>query len=220
MAKTIELNPLKAEALPDLFLQISMRAEDQQSAEKALAEIQRRYQNFLYTIIRRACSSWKQYGEDLIISTYSNTLLALYLKADKFIEIDDLDESNQERRFKGWLAKVAQTELLMLLRELRNDNIEYIEDDSFLSIEDKKNEELPSQNILLIEDALKTLKERDRDILVTYMMFQDGRKQLPKEEMERLTEIWETTPDNARQIRRRAFMKVESFVKTQNKIEK
>jgi predicted P-loop ATPase len=48
-------------------------------------------------------------------------------------------------------------------------------------------------------------------------MFEDGNKQLPKPEIQRLAEIWDVLPDNMRQIKKRSIAKVKQFIETTKK---
>jgi len=45
------------------------------------------------------------------------------------------------------------------------------------------------------------------------MRFQDGKKKLPPEELERLATLYDTTSDNLRQIKSRALKKVKDFIR-------
>jgi DNA-directed RNA polymerase sigma subunit (sigma70/sigma32) len=75
-------------------------------------------------------------------------------------------------------------------------------------------EEIISDDILLAEKALQSLNERDRNILVTYLMYEDGNKKLPSSEIQKLADMWGVLPDNMRQIKKRSLAKLEIFIKT------
>lgn len=214
MAKKLE--PLTNETLADIFLSMAMKKDDMQNAEKAFTEFYNRYKSFIYTVIKKACRSWKMYGDELIETVFVNTFLTVYEKAETFMLIDNVHFERQEKRMKYWLSQVAKHEMLQLLRQykINKDKIEYLDDLSFLERIDNETEEIKSDDILLAEKAFQTLSERDRDILVTYLMYEDGNKKLPSDEIQRLANMWGVLPDNMRQIKRRSLRKLEIYIKT------
>lgn len=56
------------------------------------------------------------------------------------------------------------------------------------------------------------LSEKDQEILLTYMMYQDGNKHLPDEVLKELCDKYETTSVNLRKIKERALQKVKTFI--------
>ena len=219
MAKTITLQPLTNEALADLFLAMAMKEEDRQNAEKAFTEFYNRYKSFLYTVIKKACKSWEMYGDELIETVFENTFLTVFDKAESFLKLDDIPFERQEKRMKSWLSQIAKNEMLQLLRQYRidKDKVEFTDDLSFVERMEDETEEIISDDILLAEKALQTLNERDRNILVTYLMYEDGNKKLPSTEIQKLADMWGVLPDNMRQIKRRSLAKLEIFIKTHKK---
>ena len=216
MAKTITLQPLTNEALADLFLAMAMKEEDRQNAEKAFTEFYNRYKSFLFTVIKKACKSWEMYGDELIETVFENTFLTVFDKAETFLKLDDISFERQEKRMKAWLSQIAKNEMLQLLRQYRidKDKVEFTDDLSFVEQMEDETEEIISDDILLAEKALQTLNERDRNILVTYLMYEDGNKKLPSSEIQKLADIWGVLPDNMRQIKKRSLAKLEIFIKT------
>lgn len=216
MAKTITLQPLTNEALADLFLAMAMKEEDRQNAEKAFTEFYNRYKSFLFTVIKKACKSWEMYGDELIETVFENTFLTVFDKAETFLKLDDIPFERQEKRMKAWLSQIAKNEMLQLLRQYRidKDKVEFTDDLSFVERMEDETEEIISDDILLAEKALQTLNERDRNILVTYLMYEDGNKKLPSSEIQKLADMWGVLPDNMRQIKKRSLAKLEIFIKT------
>lgn len=216
MAKTITLKPLTNETLAELFLSMAMKEDNRQEAEKAFAVFYNLYKNYLYTVVKKACESWPMYGKELIQAVHQNTFLTVFEKAETFMLIEDIPFERQEKRMKSWLGKIAHTELFKLLRELKDekDKIEYHNELTFLENSDEETEPQKSEYFLLAEKALNTLSERDRNILVTYLMFEDGNKKLPSTEIQRLADMWNVLPDNMRQIKKRSLEKVKKYIET------
>ena len=216
MAKTITLQPLTNDVLAELFLSMAMKEDNRPEADKAFSVFHSRYKNYLYTIVKNACRSWEMYGDELIEAVFENTFLTVYAKAESFMVIEDVPFERQEKRMKSWLGKIAKNEMLQLLRQFKvdKDMIEYTDDlTSFLNIEEETEHQATS-DYLLAEKALQTLSERDRNILTTYLMFEDGNRNLPSIEIQRLSDMWNTHPDNMRQIKKRSLAKVEMYIKT------
>lgn len=215
MAKTIKLEPSKNEALADLFLSMAMKDDDRPGAEKAFAEFYNRYKNYLYTVTLNACRSWEMYGDELVQSVHQNTFQTVYEKAEDFLQIEEVSNERQEKRMKSWLGKIAEREMFKLLRELKDqkENIVYQDDLTPFENSVEETESQKSNDFLLAEKALNSLKERDRNILVTYLMFEEGDKKLPSSEIQRLAEMWDVLPDNMRQIKKRSLAKMETLLK-------
>ncbi len=216
MAESIKLKPLTNETLADLFLLMAMKEDNRQEAEKAFDKFYNCYKNYVYTIVKNACKSWEMYGDELVETVFENTFLSVYAKAESFMMIEGISFERQEKNMKSWLGAIAKNEMLQLLRQFKTvkDKIEYTDDLSFLENINENNESLYTEDYLLAEKALKTLSERDRSILVTYLMYQDGNKKLPKEEIQRLADMWNVHPDNMRQIKKRSMDKLEMYIKT------
>lgn len=216
MAKTITLKPLTNEDLAELFLSMAMKEDDRQEAEKAFAVFYNLYKNYLYTVVRNACKPWTMYGEELIQAVHENTFLTVFEKAEDFMLIEDIPFERQEKRMKSWLGKIAHREMLQLLRQFKKDKekIEYHDDLTFLENSDEEIKPQKSKDFLLAEKALNTLSERDRNIFVTYLMFEDDNKKLPSSEIQRLAEMWDVLPDNMRQIKKRSLEKMKKYIET------
>lgn len=220
MSAKSDSKSLKGVDHADLFLRMSLKEENREEAEDAFSLFYETYKDFLYTLVRKVCSSWNMYGDDLIFSVFQNTFLTVYMKAEKLLWIDEVPLDKQEYKVKASLAIIAKNEMYQILREEREDkeNIVCLDDLSVYSVstETKVEGQQPSSNLLLLEKALSSLSERDRHILMTYLMFEDGNKKLPREEIQKLGDLWEVHPDNLRQIKKRSLEKVKKYVESYN----
>jgi RNA polymerase sigma factor (sigma-70 family) len=214
---------MKHEKLENLFLMMAMKDDDRKKAELAFNEFYSRFSKYLYAIIKKATIPfYPTYGDELCDGVFQNTLLTIYEKADKFISIDEINDKSKEKRIKAWLGKIAQTEMYILLRELRPEkdkicyNTDYINESDILdTIEDPK---LPSFERKLLDSALSYLKERDRAILLTFYQYEEIGKKMPTNAIEELCEYFNTTPENLRQIKKRSFEKIKKHIAEQLKI--
>lgn len=213
---------MKHETIEDLFLIMSMKDDDKQQAEKAYNEFHNRYSKYLYGIITSAAKKFKNtYDyEELAANILQNTLLIIWEKADTFIKIEDVTIEKKESRVKVWLGKIAQNEMYKLLREYEADKITY---DTELINEINLNDEpisvsKPKFEKVLLDRALNSLKEREKEILLAYYQYSEKDKNMPSEALDNLCRIFDTTRDNLRQIKKRALDKVNSYIAEQLKI--
>ena len=65
-----------------------------------------------------------------------------------------------------------------------------------------------STNIKVLNDALNTLSERDRHILLTIYLYYDEGKNTPSDTLDLLCEMYGTTKVNIRKIRERSEKKI------------
>lgn len=70
----------------------------------------------------------------------------------------------------------------------------------------------------ILEAALATLSEIERDVLMTYIRYQEGQKHLPDQEMQRLCDYHKKTSDNVRQIKKRAMDKVKVYIQQNSEL--
>ena len=81
---------------------------------------------------------------------------------------------------------------------------------------------LPSPRLIAFCEALDTLSEKERDVLIVwaeYYRFGNKYQRLPDDISSSLAGRWNTTPENVRQIRKRAIDKIKKHVETSVEIE-
>ena len=142
----------------------------------------------------------------------------VYSRAETFKTGEITDPIKLDRRIKAWLSQIAKNELRQLLKT----TIPYLNKHKFTESTTTKEPSELSPYLRndapvrierdLIDKALNSLSEREKDVLLTYTRFQEGKKKLPTEELERLSTLYDTTSDNLRQIRSRALKKVKDYI--------
>lgn len=223
MLPTTKTNETSRDLLAYMAL---FRDDEPQEAQDAFNEFYRRYCHFLTFIVARNCpKNSAYYDESLIKATVHNTFYRVYFRAETFISDEKKDKVIVERQVKAWLSIIAKNELRQLLKAtipyLKNYDLKddftsstllespvYLQEDEPVSIKRE-----------LIDKALGCLPEREKEVLLTYFRFEDGKKQLPKEELERLAVLYDTTSDNLRQIKLRALKKVKDYIKANSDYE-
>lgn len=214
---------MKNEKIEDLFLIMSMKDDDNEQAEKAFNEFHCRYSKYLRAITITAAKKFiNTYDhEELAANVFQNTLLTIWEKADTFIKIEDVPQEKKEKRVKAWLGKIAKNEMLQLLRDYKTAsekmtyNTELINEINLL--DEPISESQPKFEKKLLDNALKMLKPRDKDILFTYYQYYEKGKNMPSEVLDNLCRIFDTTRDNLRQIKKRTLNKVNSYIDEQKK---
>lgn len=113
--------------------------------------------------------------------------------------------------FKAWLSVVAKHELLKLYKEYFDEKISFNESDSdssvFESTEVDENQ-LENINFKILQGALDSLNERDREIMLTLYTYYEEGKKTPSEILELLCKKYNTSKDNIRQIKVRSEAKI------------
>ena len=74
----------------------------------------------------------------------------------------------------------------------------------------------PEQKAL--QQALESLTEREQEVLLTYIMYEDGNKQLPPEMRQHLLDKYSTTQQNMQQIKSRSLKKIKDHIVNHSKL--
>jgi len=189
----------------DLFVIMSFQEESEMEAQKAFRVFYDRYKSFLWNLCYRVC----QNDEELAKDVFMNTMMAVYQNSHTY--------NASKSKITTWISIIAKHEMLDLLDVLKEKRIgekTFVPLDDNLAISDAEEEDIsietPEKKAL--EEALQTLSEKEKDILLTYMMYQDGNKHLPDEVTEFLCDRYATTNVNLRKIKQRTLEKVKSHI--------
>ena len=103
-----------------------------------------------------------------------------------------------------WISGIAKNTALDLLKEWNAHTQITVEPiPEFSSEEDEST--TPSPLHLLLTQALEMLSDREKDILLTYLMYEDGNKYLPGTVLQELCSRHGITADNTRQRKSRSM---------------
>lgn len=188
----------------DLFVMMSFREENEMEAQAAFRIFYDRYKDFLWSLCYRVC----QNDEELAKDVFMNTMMAVYQNSHTY--------NVSKSKVTTWMSNIAKHEmfdLLDVLKEKRIGEKTFVPLDDNLVIPDIKDDtniETPEKKAL--NEALQTLSEKERDVLLTYMMYQDGNKHLPDEVTKLLCERYGTTSVNLRKIKQRTLEKVKTHI--------
>ena len=195
----------------DLMGYMSMRDEDPVTARDAWAEFYKRHVEYLYSVCYRAYSHMLV-GDAGVADIVSETFFRAYRNATLYNAAGIKDADRIRRRTRAWLGRIAQRLVLDALRGAQRMPTYQFKADEWDSIPEES--DLPSRDETLVwqvEDAIKQLTEREQTVIrVTFEWYQPGlpHQRLPNDVVAELSETLKTTPENLRQIRRRALAKI------------
>ncbi len=192
----------------DLFVMMSFREENEIEAHEAYRIFYDRYKNFLWNICTKVSQNKEFCSEELAKDVFINTMIAIYKSSHTYDE--------NKSKVTTWISCIARNEMYDLLYILKEKNIGGkifvpLDENIPLSNIEVNNEILTPQKEAL-NKALETLSEKERDTLLTYMMYQDGNRHLPDEVMQSLCDRYGSTSINLRQIKKRALDKVKNYI--------
>jgi len=190
----------------DLLVLMSFQKDNKKESEEAFNTFYDRYKSFLWSLCYSICTKRKgtQEGEELAKDIFNNTMMSIYESS--------LTYDSKKSKIKTWMSRIAKNEMCDFLKDelvfsplnedvyLISDN-DNIEDTTFISPEKKE-----------LENALLTLSEKEKDILLTYMQYSDGKKHLPDELISELCKRHSTLPATLRQIKKRTLEKIEKYL--------
>jgi hypothetical protein len=79
-----------------------------------------------------------------------------------------------------------------------------------LVIDQDEGESLTSEEMIVFTEVLNECTPREQEIILTYYEYLDGRKHLPREEIQRLCNKFGILPDNLNHIKDRTFKRIKS----------
>lgn len=193
--------------IEETLLLISERSNDEGAALAAFKNLYKNYSKFLNTVISGALRNSGIYDEHILNTVMNNTFYKLYEDPLTFSFPKNIED---DKTFKAWLSVVARNELKRLLKEYyhNNSSLEEIGIEPAIISEELSLEVFESANIKILNDALNTLSERDRHILLTIYLYYEEGKNTPSETLDLLCEMFGTTKVNIRKIRERSEKKI------------
>jgi RNA polymerase sigma factor (sigma-70 family) len=195
----------------ELLMLIAQRHDGWEDAFRVFYERHREY--LFYICNRKYCH---ELGADAVQDLVQDTFVRVLEKAHTFRADDTLSPDASLRRTRGWLQRIAEN--LFNDHHRRNTSIptEPLTDahivHTSMPAENDSQDSQDSKQMKIIKDALNSLTEREQDIMRTVYQWYDSGKNLPEHVIEELTQRYDTTPENIRQILSRARKKVREFI--------
>lgn len=202
----------------DLLVYMSLAGDDPLVARAAWEEFYRRHVEYLYAVCLRA------YGRilggaagaaDLVTETFRRA----YERAKQFDAGGIADADRLRRRTRAWLGRIAERLMQTALRGRRRLPTRHLDADQWQQVAGPPAQADPGghdERIRRVRAALLALSEREQIVLrVTFQWYQADRshQRLPNDVAAELAATLDTTPENLRQIRRRALGKVRAMLR-------
>jgi DNA-directed RNA polymerase specialized sigma24 family protein len=201
--------------LEELILLMAMEEDDRPGAERAFNIIIDRFEPYLKNVCYKYLFEYRSYDENDLKTLVNNVLYLLFKNANHLLHIENIKtENHKEAILKAWLSKVASREANKM-NDTRKDyyaSMSVTEDFSTFAdtlIDQSDEEEIPSSDEMkILVNVLNELNPREKDIILSYYRYLDGRRHLPPEEEQRLCDEYQILPDNLNHIKFRTFRKI------------
>lgn len=192
----------------DLFFLMSLKDEDEAEAQEAFRIFYEKNKRLLWYLCYSVCNKLDISNvEELAKCVFNNTMTSIY-------EHPTYDAGKS--KLTTWMSRIAYHETLDLIADFKiNDtkkNVPLNEKiaEAIPEVEEFSDIETPEKKLL--SEALNQLHDRDREILLTCMMYKEMNKHIPDEILLELSNKYSTTNVNIRQIRKRALDKVKAYI--------
>ncbi len=201
----------------DLMAYMAMSDDDPAAAQEAWAEFYERHVRYLYAVCLRAYGAVLSADtgvSDLVIETFRRA----FRNAHQFHIRDEEDPERTRRRARAWLGRIAQRLLQDLLRQRGRLPTVHLDPEMWQQVAQQPRSAPAADNALVerVREALERLSEKEQTVIrITFQWYRPGQthQRLPNDVAAELAGTLRTTPENLRQIRRRALQKIRRFVR-------
>ncbi|MBT3379418.1 MAG: sigma-70 family RNA polymerase sigma factor [Lentisphaerae bacterium] len=200
----------------ELLVFMSVKDDDPLAARDAWAEFYERHVEYLHGMCWRACADLL-HGDASVGDLVAETFRRAFDRAGTFSCEDASGPDEIRRRVRGWLGRIAQRLLQDILRGHGRLDVIHVEQEVWQQIpQPEPSVSAEGPEIERVREALQRLPEREQLVIrVTFQWYRPGREhqRLPKAVVEDLAATLRTTPENLRQIRRRALERIRRYLK-------
>lgn len=198
----------------DLLGFMGMKEAEPNAARDAFAEFYFRHVRWLYAAVCKRRVANLIGGEEGAKDVTQETFRRSYLGAHTFDSGGSADPDTVRRRIRAWLGGIANNVIRDSLRS--PDGMSHAVPISELLNEPIASPQtMTSPKVTLVRDALETLGEREKDVVLEaayHFKLGERHQRLSNETSAALAERWNTTPENIRAIRSRAFKKIKEAI--------
>jgi DNA-directed RNA polymerase specialized sigma24 family protein len=195
---------------------MSMGKDDLAASKAAWEEFYSRHASYLYAVSLRAYGALLG-GEAGVCDLVADTFRRAYEHADTFDDGGVTDPERQRLRTRAWLGRITQRLVQSTLRGQSRTPMRFLDQDEWQNVaqpQPRAAEDMTHTE--QVRKALMALSERERLVLqVTLQWYRlgEGHQRLPNDVAGDLARTLQTTPENLRQIRRRAMRKVGAYLR-------
>lgn len=193
----------------ELFILMSYKDENVIEAQKAFTIFHNRYKNLLWNLCCCICHNCNTpENEELAKDLFQNTMISIYTYGHTF--------DPKKSKVTTWMSRIAKGELSQLLCGIKdyriNEKLEVFLAENIVDGKSENDFEFQSPEQIALQAAIESLSEREQEILLTYIMYEDGKKQLPQEIRQHLLDKYATTQQNMQQIKSRSLKKIKDHI--------
>ena len=197
----------------DLLVYMSLASDDPPTARSAWEEFYCRHAEYLHAVCLRAYGPLLG-GDAGACDLVADTFLRAYEHAATFDAAGITDLDRLRWRTRAWLGRIAQRLMQNALRGRGKVPTQFLDQDRWQRVPEAPAAPAPvSEQTERVRDALLALSEREQLVLrATLQWYRPGEEhqRLPNDVAADLARTLRTTPENLRQIRRRALKKIEA----------
>lgn len=211
---TPTITELRSKRDEELLELMALHQNDELAAKVAFQVFYERYESYLFGIARNICSKFPRSANELFEAVFQNTFLKAYYSAATF-DVSKVKAADISLGVKAWLGRIADNEHKQLLGKLVKEPFIQLIDD--IPISDEELEWVPVEEIsdepdsyhrMVLEQALSTLSEKERYILVQSTAYEKEGKYLPNSFINSTCKLWQITRANFRKIKSTARQKL------------
>lgn len=177
-----------------------------------------KFKGYIYKAAIQRCINYHD-SQELATDITQQTFINAFRKINDFDLSNEPDHSKHEIIIKAWLGKIANNcfnkEYAKRKDQIFLDDLKSKPDedkfDMFESLYGDEPTEIPNEFRSKLRDAMRQLKEIERHVIEVYAAegcINDPRKKLSKRAMSILCKTHDTSPENIRQIKKRALDKI------------
>ena len=198
----------------DLLVYMAMADAEPEYAQAAWEVFYGRHAGYLHAVCCRAYGQMLA-GETGVADVVAETFRIAYQQATKFDAAGITCPERLRLRVRAWLGWIARRLVRDLLRGRSRSPAWTLELDEWQRVPEADRPAAASDEQRLVRQALEALDEREQLVVRTTLQWyraDSAHQRLPNDVAADLARTLQTTPENLRQIRRRAMMKITDFM--------
>jgi len=178
-----------------------------------------KYKRYLYKVAIHACSSYPD-SQQLALDITQQTFINAFRKIKEFDLSREPNQNKHHAIFKAWLGRIAHNcflkELARRKAEVLIDDFDNIQEgnyfDMFDSLYDSEPVEIHNEFRMILNEVMNTLTEFQKTVILTYAGegCLESKHHLSDSAMKYLCTLYDTSPANIRQIKKRVLDKIKN----------
>lgn len=172
----------------------------------------KKYAPYVYKVLRSICRNFSNTDDNFVDEVFQEIFIICFKKINKFEPPDG--EDNIEPLLKGWIGRIGNFAFKKHYPKLIDSNIVKVDIQTIdLTYDPYEDATVTTPFNNKVREALNVLTDRERHILIVYANENciGTNLHLSESSMTELRKLYNTTPENIRQIKKRALIKLKPF---------